>query len=183
MNSDTLGSFFPVILVTLFNAGDTMGRFVSQILFCVLCSNVCKVLTCILSVHCQVPNITAVSDWMVTPVGKKIVNKSGEHLGNGRPKMYYSIALPLALRLAFYPIIIFCVNPLYIASDAARMVIIILFSMTNGWVFSGCYMLASEVCRQLKHKEAAALLMIVSTLLALGIGSSVGLGIASAVTA
>jgi hypothetical protein len=41
-------------------------------------------------------------------------------------------------------------------------------------------MVASDMCRQLKHKEAASLLMVVSTLVALGIGSSAGLAIAGA---
>ena len=111
------------------------------------------------------------------------MNKSGVQLGNRRPKMKYSIALPLALRLAFYPIIIFCVNPLYIASDAGRIVIILVFAMSSGWVYSCCFMIAPELCQELKHKEAASLLMIVSTLLALGIGSSIGLGLAPAVAA
>ena len=44
-------------------------------------------------------------------------------------------------------------------------------------------MLGPELCKELRHKEAASLLLIVSTLLALGIGSSVGLAITSAVNA
>ena len=125
-----------------------------------------------------------VSDWIVTPVGDKIVSsKSGTHLGNRRPKMKYTIVLPLLLRFAFYPILIFCVNPLYIASDAAQIVIVLFFAMSSGWVYTCCFMLGPELCKELKHKEAASLLLIVSTLLALGIGSSTGLGITSAVKA
>ena len=124
-----------------------------------------------------------VADWIVTPVGDKIVSKSGVHLGNRRPKMKYTIVLPLLLRFAFYPILIFCVNPLYIASDAAQIVIVLFFAMSSGWVYTCCFMLGPELCKELKHKEAASLLLIVSTLLALGIGSSTGLGIASAVKA
>ena len=133
--------------------------------------------------HFKVQLSKSVANWIVTPVGSKIMNKSGVQLGNRRPKMKYSIALPLALRLAFYPIIIFCVNPLYIASDAGRIVIILVFAMSSGWVYSCCFMIAPELCQELKHKEAASLLMIVSTLLALGIGSSIGLGLAPAVAA
>jgi hypothetical protein len=44
-------------------------------------------------------------------------------------------------------------------------------------------MLGPELCKELKHKEATSLLLIVSTLLALGIGSSAGLAIQKAVTA
>ena len=124
-----------------------------------------------------------VANWIVTPVGEKIVSKSGDHLGNRRPKMKYTIVLPLLLRFSFYPLIIFCVNPEYIASDAAKIVIILLFAMSSGWVYSCCFMLGPELCKELKHKEAASLLLIVSTLLSLGIGSSVGIGIASAVNA
>ena len=111
-------------------------------------------------------------------MGEKIVSKSGEHLGNGRPKMKWTIVLPLVLRFAFYPLLIFCVDPLYIVNDAARIVIVLLFSMSNGWIYSVCFMCGPELCRDLKHKEATSLLLIVSTLLALGIGSSMGLGIA-----
>ena len=124
-----------------------------------------------------------VSDWIVTPVGDKILSKSGVHLGNRRPKMKYSIVLPLLLRFAFYPILIFCVNPLYIESDAAQIVIVLFCAMSSGWIYTCCFMLGPELCKELKHKEAASLLLIVSTLLALGIGSSTGLGIASAVKA
>ena len=124
-----------------------------------------------------------VSDWIVTPVGEKVVSKSGVHLGNRRPKMKYSIVLPLILRFAFYPILIFCVNPLYIASDTAQIVIVLVFSMSSGWIYTCCFMLGPELCKELKHKEAASLLLIVSTLLSLGIGSSSGLGITSAVKA
>ena len=111
------------------------------------------------------------------------MSKSGVHLGNRRPKMKYSIVLPLLLRFAFYPILIFCVNPLYIASDAAQIVIVLFFAMSSGWVYTCCFMLGPELCKELKHKEAASLLLIVSTLLALGIGSSVGLAITTAVNA
>ena len=124
-----------------------------------------------------------VAHWLVTPVGEKILSNSGVHLGNRRPKMKYTIVLPLLLRFAFYPILIFCVNPLYIASDAAQIVIVLFFAMSSGWVYTCCFMLGPELCKELKHKEAASLLLIVSTLLALGIGSSTGLGIASAVKA
>ena len=111
------------------------------------------------------------------------MSKSGVHLGNRRPKMKYSIVLPLILRFAFYPILIFCVNPLYIASDTAQIVIVLIFSMSSGWIYTCCFMLGPELCKELKHKEAASLLLIVSTLLSLGIGSSSGLGITSAVKA
>jgi len=157
MQSSSLGDWLPVILVTVFNAGDTLGRLVQL--------------------------SKGVANWIVTPVGEKIVSKSGDHLGNRRPKMKYTIVLPLVLRFAFYPLIIFCVNPEYIASDAAKIVIILLFAMSSGWVYSCCFMLGPELCKELKHKEAASLLLIVSTLLSLGIGSSVGIGIASAVNA
>ena len=94
--------------------------------------------------------------------------------------MKYSIVLPTILRFVFYPLIIFCVKPLYVANDAARIVIVLFFALSSGWVYSCCFMLGPELCKELKHKEAASLLMIVSTLLALGIGSSMGLGIAGA---
>ena len=97
--------------------------------------------------------------------------------------MRYSIVLPLLLRFAFYPILIFCVNPLYIASDTAQIVIVLFFSMSSGWIYTCCFMLGPELCKELKHKEASSLLLIVSTLLALGIGSSAGLAIHKAVTA
>ena len=111
------------------------------------------------------------------------MSKNGVHLGNRRPKMKYTIVLPLLLRFAFYPILIFCVNPLYIASDAGQIIIVLFFAMSSGWVDTCCFMLGPGLCKELKHKEAASLLLILSTLLSLGIGSSVGLGIASAVKA
>ena len=124
-----------------------------------------------------------VANWIVNPVGEKIMSKSGEHIGNRRPRMKYSIVLPLVLRFAFYPLIIFCVNPLYFTSDAGKIVIVLFFAMSSGWVFSSCFMLGPELCKELKHKEAASLLLIVSTLVSLGVGSSMGLGVANAVTA
>ena len=136
-----------------------------------------------LSFYVKIQLSTTIADWIVTPVGEKIVSKNGVHLGNGRPKMKYSIVLLLLLRLAFYPLLIFCVNPLYIASDAAQIVIVIFFAMSSGWIDTCCFMLGPELCKELKHKEAASLLLIVSTLLALGIGSSTGLGIVQALTA
>lgn len=113
-------------------------------------------------------------------MGDKILSTSGEHIGNRRPRMKYSIVLPLLLRFAFIPLIIFGVNPLLIVNDPARIIITILFATTSGWVYSSCFMVASDMCRQLKHKEAASLLMVVSTLCALGIGSSIGIAIAAA---
>ena len=122
-----------------------------------------------------------VANWIVTPVGEKIMSKNGDdHLGNHRPKMTYVILVPLFLRLAFYPLIIFCVKPLYIVNDAARIVIILLFSISNGWINSGSFMLGPELCRYLRHKEAASLLLVVASMVALGVGSSIGLGIADA---
>jgi hypothetical protein len=123
----------------------------------------------------------AVANWIVRPVGEKIVSKSGDHLGNRRPKMKYLVVVPLVLRLGFYPLIIFCINPLYIASDAGRFVIIFFFAISSGWIYTCCFMLGPELCRELKHKEATSLLLLVSTLLSLGIGSSMGLGIERAV--
>jgi hypothetical protein len=123
-----------------------------------------------------------VSHWIVTPVGDNILSSSGEHIGNRRPRMKYSIVLPLILRFAFIPLIIFGVNPLLIVNDVARIIITILFATSSGWVYSSCFMVASDMCRQLKHKEAASLLMVVSTLSALGIGSSVGIAIAAALS-
>ena len=111
-------------------------------------------------------------------MGDKILSTSGEHIGNCRPRMKYSIVLPLLLHFAFIPLIIFRVNPLLIVNDPARIIITILFAMTSGWVYSSCFMVASDMCQQLKHKEAASLLMVVSTLCVLGIGSSIGIAIA-----
>jgi hypothetical protein len=124
-----------------------------------------------------------VAHWIVTPVGEKIMSKSGVHLGNGRPKMKYTIVLPLLFQFVFYPLFIFCVNPLYIASNVAQIVLLLIFSTVSGWIYTTCYMLGPELCKELRHKEAASLLLIVSTLLALGIGSSVGLAITTAVNA
>ncbi len=124
-----------------------------------------------------------VAHWIVTPVGEKIMSKSGVHLGNGRPMMKYTIVLPLLFQFAFYPLFILCVNPLYIASNVAQIVLLLIFSTISGWIYTTCYMLGPELCKELRHKEAASLLLIVSTLLALGIGSSVGLAITSAVNA
>ena len=124
-----------------------------------------------------------VAHWLVTPVGEKILSKSGVHLGNRRPKMKYTIVLPLCCQLAFYPLFIFCVNSLYIASNVAQIVLLLIFSTISGWIYTCCYMLGPELCKELRHKEATSLLLIVSTLLALGIGSSVGLAITKALTA
>lgn len=121
-----------------------------------------------------------VSHWIVTPVGDKIFTNRGEHIGNRRPRMKYSIVLPLLLRILFCPLIIICVNPELIVNTTARVLITILFAASSGWVYSSCFMVASDMCRQRKHKEAASLLMVVSTLLALGIGSSVGIAVAAA---
>jgi len=44
-------------------------------------------------------------------------------------------------------------------------------------------MLTPELCREPKHREAASLLIIVSTLISLGAASTAGLGITSSVTA
>ena len=128
----------------------------------------------------QVQLSHTVSHWIVTPVGDKILSSTGEHIGNRRPRMLYSIVIPLVLRFAFIPLIIICVNPLVIGNDPLRIIITILFALSSGWVYSACFMVASDMCRQLKHKEAASLLMVVSTLVALGIGSSAGLAIAGA---
>mmetsp|Transcript_43794 Transcript_43794/g.93114 ORF Transcript_43794/g.93114 Transcript_43794/m.93114 type:complete len:584 (-) Transcript_43794:225-1976(-) len=158
MTSESLGSYFTTLLVTVYNAGDTLGRLVQL--------------------------FKPVANWVLNPVGSAIIDsKTGAHLGNRRPRMIYSIVLPCFLRLAFYPLLIFCVNPLYISSDAGRITIVLLFAMSTGWVNSGCFILAPELCRETRHREAASLLVVVSTLLGLGIGSSVGLGIASAVNA
>jgi hypothetical protein len=129
----------------------------------------------------QVQLSHSVSHWIVTPVGHKILSSTtGEHLGHHCPRMKYSIVLPLVLRFAFIPLIILCVNPLVIVNDPLRIIITILFALSSGWVYSACFMVASDMCCQLKHKEAASLLMVVSTLVALGIGSSAGLAIAGA---
>lgn len=185
MKSSSLGDWLPVITVTVFNAGDTLGRLVSRCDFLYFSGMAGLILTilCYETSTSKVQLSKGVANWIVTPVGETIVSKSGDHLGNRRPNMKYTILLPLVIRFAFYPLIIFCVNPAYIVSDAARIVIILLFSMSSGWVYSCCFMLGPELCRELKHKEAASLLLIVSTLLSLGIGSSMGLGIASAVNA
>jgi len=146
------------------------------------------------NIYCHIPTHTSfvynqlfqvqlshsVSHWIVTPVGDKILSSTGEHIGNRRPRMLYSIVIPLVLRFAFIPLIIICVNPLVIGNDPLRIIITILFALSSGWVYSACFMVASDMCRQLKHKEAASLLMVVSTLVALGIGSSAGLAIAGA---
>jgi hypothetical protein len=118
--------------------------------------------------HFKIQLFEKVTDWIVTPVGEKVLSKSGVHLGNRRPKMRYSIVLPLLLRFAFYRILIFCVNPLYIASDTAQIVIVLFFSMSSGWIYSCCFMLGPELCKELKHKEATSLLLLCLPCLLLG---------------
>ncbi|KAL7555181.1 hypothetical protein ACHAWF_018981, partial [Thalassiosira exigua] len=125
MQSEALGTWLPVILVTVFNAGDTLGRLLQL--------------------------SKPVERWIVTPVGEDILHPTtGEHIGNRRPRMKYSIVLPCVLRLAFYPLLLFCVNPLYIRSDALRIVIVLFFAMSSGWVFSCCFMLCPELCKEPK---------------------------------
>ncbi|KAL7523780.1 hypothetical protein ACHAWF_000664, partial [Thalassiosira exigua] len=102
IQSESLGTWLPVILVTVFNAGDMLGRVVQL--------------------------FKPVEHWIVMPVGKEILHPTtGEHIGNLRPRMKYSIVLPCFLRLAFYPLLLFCVNPLYISSDALRIIIVLFF--------------------------------------------------------
>lgn len=61
MTSESLGSWMPVILVTVFNLGDTLGRLVQL--------------------------NSKVALWIVTPVGDQIIHpKTGAHLGNRRPR-------------------------------------------------------------------------------------------------
>ena len=61
MTSESLGSWMPVILVTVFNLGDTLGRLVQL--------------------------NSKVALWIVTPVGDEIIHpKTGAHLGNRRPR-------------------------------------------------------------------------------------------------
>lgn len=61
MTSESLGSWMPVILVTVFNLGDTLGRLVQL--------------------------NSKVALWIVTPVGEQIIHpKTGAHLGNRRPR-------------------------------------------------------------------------------------------------
>lgn len=55
--------------------------------------------------------------------------------------------------------------------------------LTFLFLTSCCFMLTPELCREPKHKEAASLLIIVSTLVSLGAASTAGLGITSSVTA
>lgn len=61
MTSESLGSWMPVILVTVFNLGDTLGRLVQL--------------------------NSKIALWIVTPVGTPIIHpKTGAHLGNRRPR-------------------------------------------------------------------------------------------------
>lgn len=156
MESESLGDMFPVILTTMVKVGEFLGALI------------------------QLSH--RIAYWIVNPVGSDIIDpKTGLHIGNRRPRMIYSILIPCLLRFAFFPLIIYSVNPLYITSDVGRIIIVLLFAVSSQWIYSGCFMLAPELCKNQEHKEAASLLVVVSLQISLGVGSSAGLGVYNAV--
>jgi hypothetical protein len=156
MESEALDHWMPVILITLFNLFDTISRIILT--------------------------FDSVADWLISPMGAEVKHaETGVVLGYRLPKMLYTLELPCLARVVFYPLVIFCVNPLYIESDVVRFIIISLFAFSSGWVYTVCYMVGPAMCKEKQHKEAASLLMIVSTLVSLGVASSVGLVIVNKV--
>ena len=147
-----MSNLTPLLLISLdySKGGETIGRFVTL--------------------------FKPVSNWIVSPVGEDILHpKTGAVIGNRNTRMLYSIIIPCVLRFAFFPLLIFSVNPLYITSDIARIIIVLLFAVSSGWIYNCCFILTPELCRDREHKEAASLLIIIFNMLGLGIGSAVDL--------
>jgi len=92
----------------------------------------------------------------------------------GRVGAYITLGLSLA-RFAFLPLFLICnirpgnnVTPVVMESDVAYIIVMALFSITNGYVGSICMMSGPQVVRPEEAQTAASLMV---ALLGLGLGS------------
>jgi len=156
------GSWLPIILITVFNAGDCAGRALFFIESC--------------------PFYTALMDHRMIEINT-VEDKIGEvvlpcHVSL---KNYNKIVwIPTLVRLIFFPLLIFCIIPTdqphpFIHSDLLICIIVFLFAFSSGFVHCANFTCTPTVLSKEDYRNAASLLLLLSTYFGLTLGSYFGL--------
>lgn len=134
------------------------------------------------------------SDIYFVPVTCLLLFNVGDYFGRlvaeflrwprpGKFGMFLIFALSIA-RIAFVPLFLFCnltpdnreLTGVYFTYDYVYIIIMVLFSLTNGYLSSICMMSAPQICQE-EEAQTAASLMVALLGLGLGAGSACSMGL------
>eukprot|EP00816_Leptocylindrus_hargravesii_P006514 CAMPEP_0196803538 /NCGR_PEP_ID=MMETSP1362-20130617/2957_1 /TAXON_ID=163516 /ORGANISM="Leptocylindrus danicus, Strain CCMP1856" /LENGTH=523 /DNA_ID=CAMNT_0042175193 /DNA_START=398 /DNA_END=1968 /DNA_ORIENTATION=- len=145
--SADLGSWYPIILITIFNAFDCLGRIL--------------------------PGSRGFAGYLPRPDGPAVSDsESGKHLGNELNGFWAHIGFPCLVRVLFFPLFILS-NKLF-RSDLLECCFVALFGFSNGYIACLCFMLGPPMLVEDVHKDAASLLLLLSAYGGLVVGALFG---------
>eukprot|EP00088_Acartia_fossae_P026451 TRINITY_DN2728_c0_g1_i3.p1 TRINITY_DN2728_c0_g1~~TRINITY_DN2728_c0_g1_i3.p1 ORF type:complete len:453 (+),score=98.00 TRINITY_DN2728_c0_g1_i3:47-1360(+) len=146
-------------------------------------------LACFPAVTVRVVSTVSEGSWPTTffiPVCCFVLFNVGDYLGRqmaewiqwpkpGRKESVFVLALSL-LRIAFLPLFLLCnlapesrtIMPVVIESDTAYIIIMAIFSISNGYIGSICMMCAPQTVKESEAQTAASLMV---ALLGIGLGT------------
>jgi len=133
--SADFGSWYPIILITIFNAFDCLGRIL--------------------------PGSRGFASYLPRPDGPAVSDsESGKHLGNELNGFWAHIGFPCLIRVLFFPLFILS-NKLF-RSDLLACSLVAVFGFSNGYIACLCFMLGPPMLVEDVNKDAASLLLLLS---------------------
>ena len=130
-----LDSWYPIILITIFNAFDCLGRII--------------------------PGSRTFAVYLPRPDGREVCDpQSGKRLGSELNGLWAHIGIPCVVRLIFYPL--FILSNELVQSDMLVCSFVAIFGFSNGYIACLCFMVGPTMLVNDDHKDAASLLLLLS---------------------
>jgi len=134
-SSNGLGSWFPILNLTIFNMFDCFGRIFA--------------------------GSESFAAYIPRPNGRRILNsRTAKLLGNELNGFWVYIGIPCFARFLFFPLFIYS-NEL-IRSDFLVFILDAVFAFSNGYIACLCFMLGPTMPINEAHKDAASLLLLLA---------------------
>lgn len=135
-SSNGLGSWFPILNITIFNLFDCFGRIFA--------------------------GSESFAAYLPRPNGPRIYSnsQSGKLLGNELKAFWEFIGIPCLARVLFYPLFIY--SDELIRYDALVYILNAVFAFTNGYIACLCFMLGPTMPINQAHKDAASILLLLA---------------------
>ena len=163
-NMVSLGDWLPVVLITTFNAADCIGRGLLNI------------------------DRLGLARLLLFKRDAVETDRHEEEQESTSPAQSRKVLFPYMnvlvwghcfSRVIFYPLFALCILPSephpMIASDLARIVIVLAFGIGNGFVNCASFMVAPTMVTSERHRDASSLLLLLSIYSGLTFGSYFGL--------
>ncbi len=174
----SLGNWLPVVLISTFNGGDCIGRYIlgseSNILYRLLMTRVDR------ESQIFIERIGGVE----LSVGEDVMNESEQSMSEGpeyaghRTLKYYNrlVWWPTFARTIFFPLFAMCTtnNPT-IAPDSLRCALVFVFGVSNGFIHCSNFTVAPTLVDTEEQKNAVSMLLLLAIYSGLCLGAFFGL--------